>query len=532
MGLRLNDKRVDIIVPCYNGAQFLRQTLDSALAQTHPNVHVLVIDDGSTDSSRQIVKSYRGRVGYVYKDNGGQASARNAGIRCTTSEYVCFLDADDIILPGMIAALVNHLEQHPQADMCHASTLAFKGNDITQAYAEHWRPFVAWKDYLEPLSLFCAIHGSSAVMRRRVFESWGVFPEDRAVQGCEDWHFWLQAVLKGAVVHYIPAVYTLYRQHPSASSAQYQSIAARESELMRRAVNLFRENGITDEHHLRILAYGIKYTSIRWARLAEREKFRELVSLSESIIDCAQEDELVRKLFNRNDRIHPSLLHFALCNALLKIDLPVLAAVVFVTSGNMHAVRRHAERLGYSELFQTVVDFMEKFAGQHRGERGPDWDSSGHPSAGSATADPSMEEVAAHIPQFATFFGHVQHQVAAAHRHNGRLEEAELLYRRALDLNPYYFHSHMGLSVVCFKKRELFEALEHFKRALALDREALVFEVMDTLYLFLEERLGMEPILAKLKSSALYKKITLDIKKAISLCVRAMSCSERGKTPR
>lgn len=524
-------KSVDIIIPCYNAAQFLRQTLDSALAQTHGAINVTLIDDGSTDSSRQIVESYGGRVEYVYKDNGGQASARNAGIRCTTSEYVSFLDADDIILPGMIAALVNHLEQHPEADMCHPSTLAFKGNDILHPYAEPWRPFLAWKDYLEPLSLFCAIHGSSAVMRRRIFEDFGVFPEDRAIQGCEDWYFWLQAVVKGAVVHYIPAVYTLYRQHPSSSSAQYQSIAARESELMRRAIKLFHDNGVTDAHHLRILACGIKYTAIRWARLEERERFREMVNLSQSIIDDTQEDELVAKLFNWNDRIHPSLLHLALCNALLKIDLPLLAAVLFVSSGDIRAVRRHAERLGHSELFQTVVHSMTEIVRQHHEELAPPTGSFRPPIGRSVVRPSSLEELAQIIPQHASFFGHVQHQVAAACRHAGRLDEAELLYRRALDLNPYYFHSHMGLSVVCLKKHDFPEALEHFKRALALDRESLVFEVMDALYLFVEERLGMEPILAKLKSSALYKKITLDIKKAISFCVRARSFSQ-GKTSR
>ncbi|MBL8115505.1 MAG: glycosyltransferase family 2 protein, partial [Acidobacteria bacterium] len=85
---------VDIVIPCFNGERFLGQTLDSALAQTHPAVHVLVVDDGSTDGTRALVEARGGRVGYLHKENGGQASARNLGIARTAAPYVCLLDAD------------------------------------------------------------------------------------------------------------------------------------------------------------------------------------------------------------------------------------------------------------------------------------------------------------------------------------------------------------------------------------------------------------------------------------------------------
>ena len=99
-------QRVDVIVDSYNYERFLRAAIDSALAQTHPHVRVTVVDDGSTDGSRQIIESYGDRVRAVLKDNGGQASAFNAGFAATDGDVVIFLDADDVLRPTVAAQVV------------------------------------------------------------------------------------------------------------------------------------------------------------------------------------------------------------------------------------------------------------------------------------------------------------------------------------------------------------------------------------------------------------------------------------------
>lgn len=90
---------VSIVINNYNYARFLRDAIDSALAQTYPNVEVLVVDDGSTDDSREVIASYDGRVIAILKQNGGQASAFNAGFAASHGEIVIFLDADDMLVP-------------------------------------------------------------------------------------------------------------------------------------------------------------------------------------------------------------------------------------------------------------------------------------------------------------------------------------------------------------------------------------------------------------------------------------------------
>jgi hypothetical protein len=100
------DLAVDIVVDNHNYARYLAAAVDSALAQTHPRTRVIVVDDGSTDDSREILRAYEDRVELVLKENGGQASALNAGLDRCTGDVVMFLDADDLLRPEAAARAV------------------------------------------------------------------------------------------------------------------------------------------------------------------------------------------------------------------------------------------------------------------------------------------------------------------------------------------------------------------------------------------------------------------------------------------
>src|SRR5687768_5094018 len=100
---------VSIIIDNFNYGRFLAEAIDSALAQTHGETEVIVVDDGSTDDSRAIIARYGERVRSVLKENGGQASALNAGYRISRGEVVLFLDSDDVLFPGALANAVERL---------------------------------------------------------------------------------------------------------------------------------------------------------------------------------------------------------------------------------------------------------------------------------------------------------------------------------------------------------------------------------------------------------------------------------------
>jgi cephalosporin hydroxylase/glycosyltransferase involved in cell wall biosynthesis len=109
---------VSIIISSYNYARYLRTAIDSALAQSHPRCEVIVVDDGSTDESREIIMSYEARVIPILKDNGGQASSMNAGFRASQGDVLIFLDSDDMLFPGAAECVVAALAS-PEISKVH-----------------------------------------------------------------------------------------------------------------------------------------------------------------------------------------------------------------------------------------------------------------------------------------------------------------------------------------------------------------------------------------------------------------------------
>ncbi len=106
---------VSFVIPNYNHARYLGQAIASALAQTYPNVEVIVVDDGSTDDSRAVAAAFGDRIRYIYQQNAGLSAARNTGVRAAQGEYIALLDADDLVEPAYAERLLAALAEAPQA---------------------------------------------------------------------------------------------------------------------------------------------------------------------------------------------------------------------------------------------------------------------------------------------------------------------------------------------------------------------------------------------------------------------------------
>jgi glycosyltransferase involved in cell wall biosynthesis len=113
-----NDPLVSILINNYNYGRFLPEAVESALSQSYKNVEVVVVDDGSTDDSRDVLAAYGDRVKCVLKENGGQSSAFNAGFAQSRGEMICFLDSDDMFTPEKVATIVKVFEEHPKIGWC------------------------------------------------------------------------------------------------------------------------------------------------------------------------------------------------------------------------------------------------------------------------------------------------------------------------------------------------------------------------------------------------------------------------------
>src|SRR3712207_366484 len=111
----MDARLVSILVNNFNYGRFLAEAIDSALAQPYRPIEVVVVDDGSTDNSREIIAAYGDRVRTVLKPNGGRGSTFNAGWAAARGDVICFLDADDAFTPDKVARVMETFRQNPDA---------------------------------------------------------------------------------------------------------------------------------------------------------------------------------------------------------------------------------------------------------------------------------------------------------------------------------------------------------------------------------------------------------------------------------
>lgn len=186
-----------VIIPNYNHAQYIGDAIRSVLAQTYHNYEVIVVDDGSTDNSREEVAQFGGKVKYIYQSNAGLSAARNTGIQASKGSLIGVLDADDMYGPEYLKVLVTALQEDPVAAgiYCGYQFVDHANNLLPQVEA---RP-------VEPGRLYSALLGGnffvpeSIFLRRSVYEEVGLF--DETLRACEDWDVWLRAAKKYKIIH-------------------------------------------------------------------------------------------------------------------------------------------------------------------------------------------------------------------------------------------------------------------------------------------------------------------------------------------
>jgi glycosyltransferase involved in cell wall biosynthesis len=204
--------RVTVLIDTYNYGRFIEEAIESVLSQDFPmdQVQILVVDDGSTDDTRQRVAKYASKIDYFYKENGGQASAFNFGLPKVTGEYVVLLDADDFWLPGKLRRVVAEFEKYPDAAMVYDRVLKF---DMA-ANTREPEDFVELSGYLpdQPDALFrYEPHATSFVSYRKKFID-QLLPVPEALTIQADGHFALITPFI-APIRGIPECLGVYRIH-------------------------------------------------------------------------------------------------------------------------------------------------------------------------------------------------------------------------------------------------------------------------------------------------------------------------------
>jgi glycosyltransferase involved in cell wall biosynthesis len=179
---------VSVVIPAYNHASFLPESIESVLAQTHPHYDIIVVDDGSTDNTADVVRRYAD-VRYVKQRNHGLAAARNRGFQESRGDYLVFLDADDHLLPHHFRTCLEALNAHPAIGWVCGDHRLFGEPDGTQPFH---RCEPSPDDYASFLRICFITNIATAMFRREVVRSVGGFSGKKALRGCEDRDFYLR----------------------------------------------------------------------------------------------------------------------------------------------------------------------------------------------------------------------------------------------------------------------------------------------------------------------------------------------------
>jgi glycosyltransferase involved in cell wall biosynthesis len=201
-------KTVSVIIPSYNHAHFVDAAVCSALAQTYPNVEIIVVDDGSVDNTAEVVAGFGTAVTYIWQPNQGLSAARNTGIRASQGEHIALLDADDLWLPAFLAEAVAAIEKSPQVGLVYTwwSHIDEHGKPMPEPGHFNQRGnllmALALKNYFPPVSV---------LFRKQGAEAAGYF--DEKLFALEDWDLWLRLSADGWEIDYVPQVLAQYRRH-------------------------------------------------------------------------------------------------------------------------------------------------------------------------------------------------------------------------------------------------------------------------------------------------------------------------------
>ena len=251
--------KISFVIPCYNDINFIHNAVTSAINQTYNNKEIIVVDDGSDEKTKAVLKSIEPKIDrLIVQDNQGQSSARNKGIKAARGEYIIVLDSDDFFEPTFTK---------------RAFEIISNRDDVKIATC--WGRRITESD--DVIEIFIPVGGSisnficensaigNSIFRKYDWEKVGGYDESMK-QGFEDWEFYIRLLSSGGIVYVIPEVLFNYRSRKNSTTARANKIKYD----LRRYI-LDKHQNLYQKHHLIHAQYLLK--------LLEREEFEKLKNL-------------------------------------------------------------------------------------------------------------------------------------------------------------------------------------------------------------------------------------------------------------
>jgi len=179
---------ISVIVPTFNRAWIIKDAIDSILSQEFKDIEIIIVDDGSSDNTAEILDTYpTDKIRVIRQANQGVSAARNRGVAATTAPFIAFLDSDDMWFPQKLSVQMAFFHTHPKAMICQTEEIWIRKGIRVNAKKRHQKPNGM---IFEPSLNLCLVSPSAVMMKRSLFEEMGGFDESFPV--CEDYDLWLR----------------------------------------------------------------------------------------------------------------------------------------------------------------------------------------------------------------------------------------------------------------------------------------------------------------------------------------------------
>jgi len=252
---------VSVVIPAYNVSRYVRESVDSALGQTHPAMQVIVVNDGSTDDTGAVLAAYGDRIVYHGQENQGLSAARNAGLRLATGEYIAFLDSDDAWLPEKTAAQLAVFARSAEVGLVSCPYLVMNQESVVEGEVRGQHS--AGETDLCELLLGNTVGSPSCVMLRRACLDRVGFFDETLVNGSEDWDYYLRVVLASFRIDFADQPLAKYRVLASSMSSAKNADRMLGNEL-RVLEKAFADPRLRGEWRLRRRAFSARHLAAAW----------------------------------------------------------------------------------------------------------------------------------------------------------------------------------------------------------------------------------------------------------------------------
>ena len=210
---------ISVIIQTYNRIKLIERAINSVLNQSHMVNQIIIVDDGSTDGTKEIIKEKYPQITYIYQNNKGVSAARNIGINKTHCNWISFLDSDDTWHQDKIEKQIQKINENPDTLICHTDEIWYRYDKIQNQQKKHKK----FGGYIFNQCLpFCIISPSSVMINRKVFNEVGLF--DEKLPSCEDYDMWLRICSRYPVLFINEALTNKYGGHDDQLSKKYWGI--------------------------------------------------------------------------------------------------------------------------------------------------------------------------------------------------------------------------------------------------------------------------------------------------------------------